>query len=83
MIKRRQKEEKRIRTKKHIGDNIMKYYFISYTIKNGFGNALYETEEPFFNKTKCTKDLKSKRSVILYYKEISKEEYDYNIEQNL
>lgn len=60
----------------------MKYYFVSYSHTNdegfGFGCCHVIIDAEFFLKEKVSKKL-GDNIVILYYKEISKEEYEANL----
>ena len=60
----------------------MKYYFVSYSYTDdkgfGFGSCHVIIDGEFFLKKKVSEKL-GDNAVILYYKEISKEEHEANL----
>ena len=68
--------------------DITKYFFVSYNFNsnegNGSGRAYYSTSDNYFNSNNFDKWIKNNLSsvqnvTIINYKEICKEEYNYNI----
>lgn len=68
-----------------------KYYFISLVYTNtdgqGFGNIYIKSKDPVFKLYDLQGDictsLKVKACVILYYKEVSKDEFDVHYDHDL
>jgi hypothetical protein len=65
----------------------MKYYFASYGYANGFGSVYITFNKPeFFIKSNAQKHIETKFDlsgvIILYYKEITKKEYETNIKED-
>ncbi len=60
----------------------MKYYFVSYSHQKGFGSIIFNADKPF--SVKIAKELAERKGtitnvVILYWKELTKQEWEANL----